>query len=118
MDTTEELLNHYQTLLELYSELESVSLEICRSLEDGSPLIGIVDTLAEKKKIVEQIEQKSQTIAALKKAMLENDLISDDERMQVRDAEGSLTEMVTRVVEQGQKTFDLMSKQGVNVSRR
>ena len=118
MDKAGELLYHYQNLLDLYFELESVSLDICHSLEDGRPLIGIVETLGEKKKVVERIEQESQTIAALKKAVIEHNLISDDERSQVRDAEGSLTEMVTRVVEQGEKTFELMAKQGVNVSRR
>ena len=113
-----ELLCHYQVLLELYTELESVSLDICSSLEDGRPLIGIVGTLGEKRRIVERIEQESQAIAALKKNVLEHNLISDGERLQVRNAEDSLTDLVYRVVEQGEKTFELMVKQGVNVSRR
>jgi len=118
MQKTGELLEHYRVLLDLYTELESLSLEICHSLESGRPLTGIVSILGEKKRIVEQIEQESRTIAVLKKMLLEHNLISDDERSQVRNAEDNLTDLVNRVVEQGEKTFDLMAKQGVNISRR
>ena len=113
-----ELLEHYRVLLDLYTELESLSLEICRFLESGRPLTGIVSILSGKKRIIERIEQESRVIAVFKKTLRERNLISDEERLQVRSVEDNLTDLVNRVVEQGEKNFELIATHGVNVSRR
>ncbi|MCE5249586.1 hypothetical protein LLG96_05130 [bacterium] len=118
MDEIEELFKKYTVLLDLYAELESVSENICRALETGSSLAGIAGNLREKKEIVERIGHESETIACLKKTIADRKLISDAERVMVRNAEEDLTEAVSRVVDQGQRTCELMMKQGVKVSRR
>ncbi len=113
-----ELLDRYTVLLDLYDKLEDVSLEICRALEDGQFVVGVVENLKEKKMLVERIGEESQTIAALKKSILENGTISEYDREHVREAEGNLTEAVNRVVVQGKKSFELMAKQGVKITKR
>ena len=113
-----DLLDRYTVLLDLYDKLEDVSLEICRALEDGQFVVGVVDNLKKKKMLVERIGEESQTIAALKNSILGNDTLSEDDREHVREAEGILTEAVNRVVAQGNKSFELMAKQGVKVTRR
>ena len=117
MEETVELLKRYNVLFDLYKELGLVSDEICSALEKGSPLLGIAGRLNEKKNIVEQIEKESQAIASIKKNIADSNLISDNERERVRNAEENLTRVVNRIVEQGKKTYDLMMKQGVKVSR-
>ena len=113
-----DLLDRYTVLLDLYDKLEDVSLEICRALEDGQFVVGVVENLKKKKMLVERIGEESQTIAALKKSILGNDTFSEHDRELVREAEGNLTETVNRVVAQGNKSFELMAKQGVKVTRR
>ena len=118
MDETADLLKQYKDLLSFYGELESISEEICRALESGESLQGIAGNLSEKKNLVEQIESRSHQIAALKRSIADSNLISDNDRAKVRNAEGNLTEVVNRIVEHGNKTYDLMMKQGVKVSRK
>ena len=118
MDKAGDLLDRYIILLDLYDKLEAVSLKICRALENGQFVVGIVDNLKEKKILVERIGEESQNISALKKSIFENDTISEHDRERVREAEGNLTEAVSRVVAQGKKSFELIAKQGVKVTKR
>ena len=118
MEENGELLRRYDTLLELYAELESVSGKICRTLETGSSIQKVAEILNEKKMLVEHIEQESRAIASMKKNITNGHFLSDEERARVKVAEEKLTDLVTRVIEQGKKTYDLMMKQGVNVTRK
>ena len=117
MGKNEELLERYNTLLDLYSELEVVADKICEALETGQSFNRVAEFLREKKALVESIEKESLAISAMKKNIADGRFLSEDERKQVKAAERNLTDVVTRVIEQGQKTYDLMAKHGVKVTR-
>ncbi|MBN1293074.1 MAG: hypothetical protein JXB48_14640 [Candidatus Latescibacteria bacterium] len=117
MERNEELLKRYNTLLGLYSELEVVSGRICDALESGQSFAKVAGILREKKVLVERIEQESLAISSMKKIIAGGQFLSEDERERVKVAERNLTEVVTRVIDQGKKTYDLMAKHGVKVTR-
>lgn len=117
MSETEEILRRYDTLLDLYGKLEIVSVEICRILETGSSIRTVTEGLNEKKVLVERIEQESQAIASMKKNAAVTHFLSDEDRARVKAAEEKLARVVNRVIDLSTKMYELMLKQGVNVTR-
>jgi len=108
------LVGHYQNLLELYKRLEVLSGDVFEALGDKSMLGNIQEKLRQKMRIVEDIQKESQKIAALKMKLR----LSESERMKVRKAEETLTAVVSRVIEQEDKSRELLKKQGVKISKR
>lgn len=107
------LLVHYNTLLKLYNQLETISNDVFKAIEDGLQLGTVQTKLREKMTVVEAIQEESQKIAALKKKIR----LSGNERAEVKRAEEKLTTVVKRVVEQEDRSCDLFQKQGVKISR-
>ena len=68
--------------------------------------------------IVERISAKSKIIATMKKSLTGCNQLSDASRTCVRHAEHVLEETVRRLIEQDEKTREIMLKQGVKISRR
>ena len=114
----ETLLEHYESLLELYQNLEAASCEVFRALESLQSAECLTAKLKIKMAIVERIGTKSKTIAAMKKSLAERNQLSDKSRTCVRQAEHVLEETVGRLIEQDEKTHEIMLKQGVKISRR
>lgn len=117
MSETEEILRRYNTLLDLYGKLEIVSVEICRILETGSSIRTVTEGLNEKNVLVERIEQESQAIASMKKNAAVTHFLSDEDRAHVKAAEEKLAKVVNSVIDLSTKMYELMLKQGVNVTR-
>ncbi len=117
MSETEEILRRYDTLLDLYGKLEIVSVEICRILETGSSFRTVTEGLNKKKVLVELIEQESQAIASMKKNAAVTHFLSDEDRARVKAAEEKLARVVNSVIDLSTKMYELMLKQGVNVTR-
>ena len=118
MSETEEILGRYDTLLDLYGELETVSGNICRILETGTSFRTVAESLNEKKVLVERIEQESQAIASMKKDAAVTHFLSDEDRARVKAAEEKLARVVNSVIDLSTKIYELMVKQGVNVTRQ
>jgi len=118
MSETEEILRRYDTLLDLYGKLEIVSGEIFRILETGSSFRTVAESLNEKKILVEGIEQESQAIASMKKNAAVSHFLSDEDRVRVKAAEEKLARVVNSVIDLSTKIYELMVKQGVNVTRQ
>jgi hypothetical protein len=112
------LLKHYTALLELYANLEAVSLDVCSALESGSNVGELTAMLKENAVFADRIREESHTIAAMKKSLVEHNLLSESERTLVKEAEAHLYQAVNRVVEQETRNHELMMKQGVKISRR
>ena len=108
------LVGHYQNLLELYKRLEALSGDVFEALEDKSRLGNIQEKLREKMTIVEDIQKESQKIATLKTKLR----LSEKEKVEVRKAEELLTAVVSRVIEQEDRSRELLLKQGVKIPRR
>jgi len=108
------LVGHYQNLLELYKCLEVLSGDVFEALGDKSKLGNIQEKLREKMSIVEDIQRESQEIAALKTKLR----LSEKEKVEVRKAEELLTVVVSRVIEQEDRSRELLLKQGVKITRR
>lgn len=117
MSETEEILRRYDALLDLYGKLEIVSVEICRILETGSSFRTVTEGLNEKKALVERIEQESQAIASMKKNAAVTHFLSDEDRALVKAAEEKLARVVNSVIDLSTKMYELMMKQGANVTR-
>jgi hypothetical protein len=114
----EELLRKYAVLLELYSELESVSAVIFRALESGATARVIREQLEGKMQVAEKIVRESRLIAGLKKMVFEEGSCSEDDRIRVRQCEEHLTLAVNRIVEQENRGRDLVMRQGMRIERR
>jgi len=114
----ETLLEHYESLLGLYQELEAASCEVFRALESLQSAEYLTAKLKIKMEIVERISTKSKTITAMKKNLAGGNQLSDASRTCVRQAEHVLEETVERLIEQDEKTREIMLKQGVKISRR
>ena len=84
------------------------------ALSDSSKIGAIQAKLAEKMAIVENIQQESLKIAALKK----KNGLSEGSKTELKKMEELLTLVVSRVVEQEDRSRDLLQKQGFRISRR
>lgn len=114
----EELLRKYTHLLELYSELETVSAVIFQALESGSALRIIQGNLEVKMQVAEKIVLESRLIAGMKRTLFEEADCGEDDRMKVRQCEERLTLTVNRIVEQENRGRDLVMRQGMKIERR
>jgi len=107
------LVEHYTALLELYHRLETISRSVFEAIENRSQLGTVQAKLREKMAVVENIQEQSQKIAALKETIR----LSRGDREQVKRAEEELTTVVKRVVEQEDRSRELFQKQGLKISR-
>ena len=117
IDTSSEvraLLMHYNRLLELHSHLEPISKEVCEAMGDLSQFDTVQTKLKEKMAIVESIQKESQEITAKKKKLK----LSDPEKAEIRKAEEKLTIVVERIIEQENRSCELLQKQGVKILRK
>jgi len=114
----QDLLDGYRTLLELYTRLEGISGEICRLLEAGSDMAGLVPMLRESAGLADRIHVESRTLASMKETLVGRNLLSETERMLVRKSERSLAETVTRVMDHENRSREIILKRGVKISRR
>jgi len=117
IDTSSEvraLLMHYNRLLELHSHLEPISKEVCEAMGDLSQFDTVQTKLNEKMAIVESIQKESQEITAKKKKLK----LSDPEKAEIRKAEEKLTIVVKRIIEQENRSCELLQKQGVKILRK
>ena len=108
------LVEHYNNLLGLYSQLETVSADFFEALTDSSLLGTVQSKLKEKLVIVELIQEESKKIADLKNKIR----LSEGERVEVRKVEEKLTTAVNQIVEQEDRGRELFQKQGVKISRK
>lgn len=104
---------HYTALLELYHRLETISRGVFEAIENRSQLGTVQTRLREKMAVVENIQEQSQKIAALKETIR----LSGSDRELVKRAEEELTTVVKRVVEQEDRSRELFQKQGLKISR-
>lgn len=120
MDGTgaQELIARYGTLISLYSELETVSNELNASLENGAQVHSLTDHLKRNMAVAERIREESGAIKGLKEKLTRTSALTGEDRERIRQAEEELTALVNRVVEQDNRIRDLMSRQGVKISRR
>jgi hypothetical protein len=114
----EELLRRYTVLLELYAELESVSGIAFTAIENGSSPLLIRENLAMKMSVAERIVRESRVIAGMKRTLLEEGALDSRDRTRVRRREGELTRAVDRIVEQENRSRDLVMQRGVKITRR
>lgn len=114
----EELLRRYTVLLELYAELESVSGVAFTAIENGSSPLLIRENLAMKMSVAERIVRESRVIAGMKRTLLEGGALDSCDRTRVRRREGELTRVVDRIVEQENRSRDLVMQRGVKITRR
>ena len=117
LDSTE-LLKHYTVLLELYKKMEAISGEVFHALESGSRIGQFSTHLRENMAVANRISEESQTIASIKKSLVEKNQLSDEDRVRVKEAELLLSQAVDRVVDHETKNRELMMKQGVKISRK
>ena len=108
------LLLHYNKLLELHSRLEPISRELLKAMGDLSQFDTVRIKLKEKMAIVESIRKESLEITAKKK----NLKLSAPEKVEIRKAEEKLTIVVKRIIEQEDKSCELLQKQGVKILRK
>ncbi len=113
-DCARMLVRHYNNLIELYKRFETLSSDIFEALRDKSRLGIIQEKLREKMTIVEDIQKESQKIADLKVKIK----LLEREKAEVRKAEEMLTVVVNRVIEQEDRSSDLLMKHGVKISRK
>jgi 2-polyprenyl-3-methyl-5-hydroxy-6-metoxy-1,4-benzoquinol methylase len=118
MSEVDNLIQSYEELLLLYQRLEAITDTICSLLESGDGIGKLTEPLGEKKAVVEKISAASEKISHLKRQIAENGSVSDSQRTRVNEIESALTDTVNRVVEQGQKSYELMMNRGVKISRR
>jgi len=114
----EELLRRYAVLLDLYTELESVSEDIFSAIESGSSPPFIRESLDLKMAVADRIVGESRAIAGMKKMLIEEGALESRDRKRVRHCEENLTRMVGRVVEQENKGRDLIMNRGIRIARR
>ena len=117
IDTSSEvraLLMHYNRLLELHSHLEPISKEVCEAMGDLSQFDTVQTKLKEKMAIVESIQKESQEITIKKKKLK----LSDPEKAEIRKAEEKLTIVVKRIIEQENRSCEILQKQGVKILRK
>ena len=108
------LLMHYNRLLELHSRLEPISKEVCEAMGDLSQFDAVQTKLKEKMAIVESIQKESQEITAKKKKLK----LTAPEKAEIRKAEEKLTIVVKRIIDQENKSCELLQKQGVKIVRK
>ena len=114
----EELLRRYALLLELYSELESISGTVFSAIENGSSPLHFRESLAMKMDVVDRIVHDSRVIAEMKRTLLEEGVLDRHDRVRVRRCEAKLTRAVDRVVEQENRSRDLIMRRGMKITRR
>jgi hypothetical protein len=114
----EELIRRYTILLELYAEMELVSHILIKAIEQSSSPVIINEKLAEKMVLADRIMKESQIIAAMKEILSERGSFTEDDRLKVRKSEQILSVSVGRIIEQENKSRDLVLRQGIKVSRR
>ena len=113
-----ELLNHYRELLELYKKMEAVSDEIFHALSSGSRIGQFSTHIRENMALANRISEESQTIASIKKTLIEKNELLYEDRIRVREAEQLLSQVVDRVMDQEIKNRTLVVQQGVKISRK
>ncbi len=114
----EKLLREYAVLLEFYSELEAVSAVVFEALASGSPARTIRGKLDVKMQVAEKIVRESRLIAGMKKTLLEEGGCNEYDRKRVRQSEEHLTLAVNRIIEQENRSRDLVMRQGMKIERR
>jgi hypothetical protein len=98
--------------------MESVSEKVFRDLEEAALPQVINAHIREKMAVAEKIIRESRDITALKKTLADNGGISDEDRELVRELEDRLTRAVNHMVEQENRSRDLIIRRGVRVARR
>lgn len=116
--SSQALLKRYAELLKLYEKLEEISQEVFHVLEAGSHVGELTLRLRENAVVANQISEESQAIVSIKKTLAEKKLLTERDKSLVRESEEHLTRAVNRVVEQENKSRELMKKQGVKISRK
>ena len=115
---TQTLLERYANLQKLYEKLEAVSQEIYRTLESGSRVGELTPRLRENAEVAESISRESEAIVSLKKTLLEQNLLTERDRALLRESEQHLSQTVNRVIDEENKSRDIIVKQGVKISRK
>ncbi len=116
--SSKSLLKHYEMLLGLYTELENISSEVVQAIESGKQAINLTLRLKQNMAVAERIREESRKIASMKKTLAEQNHLTEEDRNLIKQAENNLTQAVNRVVAQGNKSQEIMNKQGVKISRR
>jgi hypothetical protein len=114
----ESLLHRYTVLLNLYSELETVSCALLAAIESGVSPQSIRESLAAKMAVADSIVRESRAIADLKRSLLEGGSFTSGSRNRVRSREADLTRAVGRIMEQENRERDLVMQRGVKIARR
>jgi hypothetical protein len=114
----ESLLHRYTVLLNLYSELETVSCALFAAIESGVSPQSVRESLAAKMAVADSIVRESRAIADLKRSLLEGGAFTSGSRNRVRRREADLTRAVGRVMEQENRERDLVMQRGVKIARR
>jgi predicted RNA methylase len=112
------LLEHYERMLSLYEMLESVSRDVFADIESGRQAAAIAARLKASAEIAEQIGCESRIIVSLKETLAARGLIDERDRGLVRKSEERLAFTLNRVVEQENKSRELIASRGVKISRR
>ncbi len=112
------LLDHYERMLSLYEMLESVSRDVFADIESGRQAAAIAARLKASAEIAEQIGSESRVIVSLKESLIARGLIDDMGRGLVRKSEERLALSLNRVVEQENRSRELIASRGVKISRR
>jgi len=113
MDRVRVLAASYETVLDLYRELEQISAGIFEAFGRPGGMEAIPDALRRKLVVVERIRDESIVIAELKGGVA----LSGSERERVRCVETELTEVVQRVIESEDRSRSLYQQQGVRINR-
>lgn len=114
----EELLQRFGVLLDLYSELQSLSEIIVKALEDGLPPRVIRENLNGKMQVAEKIVAESRIIADMKKELSNERACGENDRQRIRECEDLLTQALHRIIELENRSRDLVMRQGMKIERR
>ena len=112
------LLEHYERMLSLYEMLESVSRDVFVDIESGRQAAAIAARLKASAAIAEQIGSESRVIVSLKESLVARGMIDETDRGLVRKSEERLAFTLNRVVEQEDRSRELIASRGVKISRR
>ena len=112
------LLKHYEELLELYTKLEAVSQKVFEVLQSGLQVGELTPLLKENASFAESIRRESEAIVSMKETLAKKNVLTESERILVKEAEQNLSKVVNRVIEQETRSRNLTMSQGVKISRK
>ena len=112
------LLERYERMLSLYEMLESVSHDVFADIESGRQAAAIAVRLKASAEIAEQIGRESRVISTLKETLVARGQIDETGRGLDRKSEERLAFTLNRVIEQENRSRELIASRGVKISRR